>query len=215
MKSFIRISLCSVAIVGFPISSSAQNVNESDGSFTRADYLKFFTEEEGVVYTDWVDNSKSHKYWKEMTEIGMIPVRNEGRLRDGKSEYRKGFRNPKRAGAKTPLVSWYCYTGLNKEAFDSKLDELFLKGFFLISVQSFEDAKGDLRYQALWVNPNGKLKGGAARSPQLSEEQKMKMLEELRKLRHEPLKPEKLENIDVPPGDPKSPAIPSDDPVKG
>ncbi|WP_411827684.1 hypothetical protein [Luteolibacter sp. AS25] len=161
------------------------------------DYLKFYTEEEGVVYTDWVDNAKSHMYWKEMTALGMIPVRNEGRLRGGVSEYRKGFRNPEKAVTTMPRIRWYCYTGKSQKSFDSISDNLFLRGFFLISVQSFQDADGEQRYQSLWVKPDGALKK-ATELKQLIEWEKMEQLhEELRK-RHSPPGRKGMEGIDVP-----------------
>ncbi len=204
-------------LASFPAISRAQEAAEFGASFTRADYLKFYTDGNGVVFTDWVDNPKSHMYWKEMTRIGMVTVRNEGRLRDGKSEYRKGFRNPERAGTVAPEVSWYCYTGLDQETFDSRSDELFLRGFFLISVQSFQDAEGESRYQALWVKPNGKTKAGTRAGRRLKEEVRKKFLREIRESHpiRPNMKPKKMENIDVPPGDPASPAAPSDDPEKG
>ena len=217
MKIQSPISLASLCLVILSISAPAQERSEAEANFSRADYLKFYTEEGGVVFTDWASNAVSHMYWKEMTELGMIPVRNEGRLRDGNSEFRKGFRNPKRAGEKVPKISWYCYTGLSQTRFDSKSDELFLKGFFLISIQSFQDAEGEQRYQALWVKPNGKIQAAEVAGSSPKAESREADMDALRKSLMESLKEKRknFQNIDVPPGDPSSPAEPSADLIKG
>ena len=202
MKILSRVFTVMLLWGQFVIPVQAQNLPEPETAFTRADFLRFYTEEEGVVYTDWVDNVKSHMYWKEMTRIGMVPVRNEGRLRDGKSEYRKGFRNPEKAGANAPRISWYCYTGKNQASFDSISDELFLKGYFLVSVQSFQDVNGVQRYQALWVRPDDNPKPKVDMKPLMKDKLKKSILEDLQKRRlNSP--PTKMQGFDVPPTEPE------------
>eukprot|EP00903_Cladosiphon_okamuranus_P004107 g4105.t1 len=84
----------------------------------------------------------------------MVTVRNAGRLENGRAVYRKGFRSLKLGGVAMPKINWYCYTGKSQSSFDSISDDLFQKGYVLISVQSFQDEQGIQRFQALWVMPD-------------------------------------------------------------
>jgi len=118
---------------------------------TRAEILEFYTNPDGVVYSEWTNGTVDHRNWQEMRDVKMRPVRNEGRVRDGKVEFRKGYKNFTKSFGETKGFGWYCYTGLSHEYFTKRNQKLFLDGYSIVWTQVFMNPEGEARYQALWA----------------------------------------------------------------
>lgn len=154
MNTGIHLTLVFALIFGVSFASALEEKPAFDPATkpTRQQIMDFYNDPQGVVFTEWTDLWKDYANWQVMTDAGLVPTRNEARVKNGRTEYRKGYKSFKKVHPQWKM-RWYCYGGKSPSEFDAISRDLFVKGFFIIAVQTLVDSDGDTLCQALWANP--------------------------------------------------------------
>ena len=149
MSSF---SLCKMALaVGvlagilglLPVSGAEPATGEK--AATPAEMLAFFDDMKEAVSSEWSDLDTDTQAWSKHTKDSYAPIRNEGRVQGGASQYRKVFKK------KLPGMTVWCRTVESEVAHKSNTVSLLKKGYVLVRLQVFVDTEGAARFQGLWV----------------------------------------------------------------
>ena len=96
--------------------------------------------------SDWMSSDEFQAEFDRMKAQGLFAAHIEGRNNAGQSQYRAIFR-----ARPTGLAGWECRHGMTQDSYEQREALLVEKGFRRVSLQSFSDATGSVRYQATWL----------------------------------------------------------------
>jgi serine/threonine-protein kinase len=95
--------------------------------------------------TTWLSAAEYQDLWRTETANGFHPVNVEGRLSDGRDEFRAAWERT------VPPCQFLSHHGLMKDTFDKYNAQYSAQGFIIKSSTQFVGRLGITRYQAVWV----------------------------------------------------------------
>jgi hypothetical protein len=113
----------------------------------------FFLDGKGRIMTEWVDDASMQRVFEEFAKSGYTAVLSEHKVERGQSWFRYGFKDLDEAFPGVRPVPWYCYSGLTKDSFDQRNDELLKGGYVLMYKQVSDGAGGESCICGIWAKP--------------------------------------------------------------